>query len=258
MAQPGLDDEIHVVQQIGREALAFDGGGVKIRIALGAFHGGLGRRARQLGAVVAQQDAQGPVVAALDDDFGHGLRDLDPARDGAHMVLALAADHADQIGVGQQGRAAQHRPGHLDLVFSEASDQAGRRIGRGGEPGGQLGADGRLHLVGQGFEHRAVEFSLGGAVLDLAQEVVGQFAQQQPALLAGGLVGESDEVGQAGRLNDFFFGGGGLGHGRSSPSVWGAARTVPSLLRSRAGGASGRARSADDGVWVISTGRASR
>src|SRR3989344_5048638 len=113
--------------------------------------------------------------------LGHGLGHLGTAGDGAHVVLALAADHVDQVRVGQDGRGAQDRPGDVDLILGQA----------------------RAHDDGPFF-------------------------------------------------------GGGFGHGRSSPVVWGMARTEPSLLRCRAGGPSGCARSADDGVWVISTGRASR
>src|SRR3989344_5147184 len=190
--------------------------------------------------------------------LGHGLGHLGTAGDGAHVVLALAADHVDQVRVGQDGRGAQDRPGDVDLILGQAPDQAGRGVGRLGETGGQFRADGRLHLLRQGFEDGAVKLGLGHAVLDAAQEVVGQFAQQQPALLAGGLVGQGDQIGQARAHDDGPFFGGGFGHGRSSPVVWGMARTEPSLLRCRAGGPSGCARSADDGVWVISTGRASR
>jgi hypothetical protein len=85
-----------------------------------------------------------------------------------------------------------------------------------------------------------------------------QFAQQQAALLAGRLFRKGDQLGQARSVDRRGFDDGLVAHGSSSASVWGRARTLPSVPRSRVGGASGWARSVEVGVWAICTGRASR
>ena len=174
------------------------------------------------------------------------------------MTLTAPARHLDQIVVGQDHRAPQDRLGHLQLVVGQTPDQAVRRIGGGGETGGQLGAHCLLHLVGQFGQHRAIQGGLAGAVLGGAEEMAGQFAQQQPALVAGLLAGQRDQLGQARRGDDGGLDRGRVAHGRSSACVWGTARSEPLALRIRAGGPSGWARSSDLGVWVICTGRASK
>ena len=79
----------------------------------------------------------------------------------------------------------------------------------------------------------------------VAEELVGQFAQQQAALLAGRLFRKGDQLGQARGLDRLgVFGGQGFAHERSStasdpPADGGAARTEPSRLRIKAGGPSG-------------------
>ena len=67
LAQPGLDHEIHLVQQIDGQGASFDCGLVQSRIGQGALDRLFRRIARQLRALVAQQHAQGVVVAARDD-----------------------------------------------------------------------------------------------------------------------------------------------------------------------------------------------
>ncbi|MNT21800.1 hypothetical protein D3C72_1571530 [compost metagenome] len=175
------------------------------------------------------------------------------------MALAARADDLDQVGLGQDRRGAQHRVGDiLGLVVGEAADQLARGVGRGGEALGQLGADGQLHGVGQVAEDRAVQGGFGLAALRVAEEAVGQLAQQGAAFLAGRLLRQGDQVGQTRRGVDDRGGGGAVAHGWSWTSVSGAAWRRPLELRIRAGWAGGSARSVEDGGVVSSTGRASR
>ncbi|MNX92965.1 hypothetical protein D3C86_1251320 [compost metagenome] len=131
------------------------------------------------------------------------------------MALAARADDLDQVGLGQHGRGAQDGLGHvLGLIIGQPADQLDGRIDGLGEFLGQFGANGDLHGVGQVAEHRTVEGRFGLAALGRAEEVVGQFAQQGAALLAGRLLSQGDQVGQArggvvGRKR-----GGAVAHGR--------------------------------------------
>ena len=70
MAKPGLDDEIHLVEQIGRQAFALDGRGMKGGIDAGALDSLFAGLTRQAGTFVGQQAMQGLVVAVVDDGVG--------------------------------------------------------------------------------------------------------------------------------------------------------------------------------------------
>ncbi len=111
------------------------------------------------------------------------------------MALTALAHHLDQIVFGQDGGAAKDRLGDLKLIVGQTPDQAMGSVGGGGETGGQLGADGLLHLIGQFGQDRAVQGGLAGAVVGGAEEMVGQFAQQQAPLVAGFLAGQGDQFG---------------------------------------------------------------
>ena len=117
LTQAGLDDEIHLVEQVRRQAGTLDGGGVQGRVDLGPLDCGLGGRARQLGAVVAQQEAQGFVVATLDNDVGHGLGHGGTLGHGAQVVLAVDVDDAQQVILGQDAGDSQNHRGDVGLVI---------------------------------------------------------------------------------------------------------------------------------------------
>ena len=154
--------------------------------------------ARQTRAIVADQDADGVVVAALDDDVRDGLGDRVALGHGAQVPLALGADHVEQVGFLKRAAGAQDRAGDLLHVHREGAGQAARRGGRGGEADRQFLADGLFHLGGKLGEDGAVELVLGGVGGAAAEEVVREFAQELAPLLAGRLSGQIDEVLEAG------------------------------------------------------------
>ena len=98
------------------------------RIGHGAVDDRLVGLARQLGAVIAQQDLQGLVVGALDDQVGELLGEGLPPGDGAQVSLAVGPGDLDQVLVGQGRRTAQDRGGDIDGVGGQAANQGARRI----------------------------------------------------------------------------------------------------------------------------------
>ena len=232
--------EVKVVQQIGREGRTLDRHRVQGRIGAGAFNRGFRGGARQAGAFIAQQHAQSFVVAALDNGVGHGLGHGGAAADGAHMPLTARAHHADQVRLGQHRRGAEDGGGDgLGFVIGQAADQLVRGVGRGGEPLGQFGAHGGLHRVGEVGQDGAVEDGFRLGAFGGAEEAVGQFTQQGAPFGAGAFLGQGDQLRQARAGLGGGRQGGAVAHGRSGPSVMGAARRRPWASRMTAGASGG-------------------
>ena len=110
----------------------------------------------------------------------------------------MGADHGKQILVGEHGRGPEHGAGDRGLVIGEPADQAGGRIRRVGESGGQLGPDGGLHVGGQADEHGIIKAVFSCRTGGVAEEALGKFTQQFAAVLARAVGGHRDQVGQAG------------------------------------------------------------
>ena len=181
-----------------------------------------------------------------------------PAGDFAQVPLALGLNDVDQVLVGQHGRGAQDRAGHLKLVPGQTPDQAAWGLRRLRKPLRQFGAHGGLHLGGEVGQNRVIKSGFRRRMVGRAKEVVGQLAQQQPALVAGRFAGQGDQVGQARAVHDRR----GLDRGRrgqgvahdGSPLTRGAAGcSLPEASRRRAGAAGGAARSVVEAAGAMAS-----
>ncbi len=196
VAQPGLDHEIHLVQQVQRQVGALDDGGVQGGVFHRPVHDHLVGLPGHLRPVIGQQGLQGVVVAALDNGLGERLGEHRPLGDGAQIVLAAGAGDGQQVVLGEGRGRGQHGAGHLDhVVAGERPDQP---LGRGFDPGhalGEFGADGGFHLAGELAQHVVEQRHLGAALGHVAgEEQVGHPAQQFAPPLTGGFVGQFDQV----------------------------------------------------------------
>ena len=166
------------------------------RIDLGPLDRDLRRLSGQAGSVVAQQGAQGFVVATFDDDLRQDLGHRGAGRDSAQMFLPVFADNTQQVFIGQDRRGGQDGRGDGGIVIGEVVNQGVGGVGCPGEPGGQFGANRGLHICRKAGQNRAIEGVLGGGACRSPEKMLGQFAQQGAALLARPLLGHGDQLRQ--------------------------------------------------------------
>ncbi len=162
---------------------------------MGAVHGGLAGGAGKGGALVAEQDPQGGVVAPLDDGLGDLFRHHGPLGDGLQVLLAVGAGEGEQVLFAQAGRLPQHRLGHGDGVAAEVGEQAGQGGGGRRQPARELHPHRLLHFAGDALHHLVEQGGLARiqAIGRLGEKQVGDLAQQFAAALAGGLARQLDQ-----------------------------------------------------------------
>jgi hypothetical protein len=144
---------------------------------------------RQVGGVVAQQDVERLVIAALDNQVGDAGGDAWPARERAQVLFALGAGDLELVVQGQGARLGQQGLGDGDGVVGEITDQGRRGATSRGHTFRQFSANSLLHFPSQLTEDVVEQGHLGRAMaqVPIVEEQVGDFTQQFAAPRAGRL-----------------------------------------------------------------------
>ncbi len=106
--------------------------------------------------MIARDRVDDLMIAAFDQNIGHVFGDRFPLRDREQMGLALDAGIDHQRIVVEPFRVPQHRTGDFDrIVKGELMDDLDRRVVDRRQTLRELGARGKLDLVGETIDHLA-------------------------------------------------------------------------------------------------------
>lgn len=170
--KPGLDHEVHLVQQVDGQAVPVDHRLMERRVGGGAIDDRLVRLARQDRALVAEQNAQRLIIATRDDRVGNQAGNAAALGDRPQVILTLGAGHVQQVVVGQGAGVAQNGRGHGDRVGRQSARQAVRWGLRLAQALGQLHLDRFFHVAGQLAENLVEEVHLHAVVPFALEEQV--------------------------------------------------------------------------------------